>query len=94
TAQVFIIAAQAKDALSIPSSALGAKDADGLYEVRVLARGAHPASVETRKVEIGLNNRVDAQVLGGLQEGDTVLLNAPRADANAAPQARPPRMRL
>lgn len=96
TAQVFIIAAQAKDALSIPSSALGAKDADGLYEVRVLARGAHPASVETRKVEIGLNNRVDAQVLGGLQEGDTVLLNAPRAgaDANAAPQGRPPRMRL
>ena len=96
TAQVFIIAAQAKDALSVPSSALGAKDADGLYEVRVLARGANAANVETRKVEIGLNNRVDAQVLGGLQEGDTVLLNAPRAgaDANAAPQGRPPRMRL
>ena len=96
TAQVFIIAAQAKDALSVPSSALGAKDADGLYEVRVLTRGANAANVETRKVEIGLNNRVDAQVLGGLQEGDTVLLNAPRAgaDANAAPQGRPPRMRL
>ena len=96
TAQVFIIAAQAKDALSVPSSALGAKDADGRYEVRVLTRGAKPADVQTRKVEIGLNNRVDAQVLGGLQEGDTVLLNAPRAgaDANAAPQPRPPRMRL
>lgn len=75
TAQVSIIAAQAKNALSIPSAALGAKDADGRREVRVLVQqGGSQPRVETRKVKIGLNNRVNAEVLDGLQEGDTVLL--------------------
>ncbi|MBS1210504.1 MAG: efflux transporter periplasmic adaptor subunit [Proteobacteria bacterium] len=71
TAQVHIVLAEAPKALSIPSVALGDKDRDGRYSVRVLDE--HGFAVP-RKVRIGLNNSVSAQVLDGLREGDQVVL--------------------
>lgn len=71
TAQIFFVLGEAKDALLVPVAALRpAQDgAEGVYRVRVLtAQG-----IEQRKVRIGLQNRVSAEVLSGLAEGDIVV---------------------
>ncbi len=72
TAQVYIVIADAKNALLIPSAALAGKtSADGTQIVRVLdAQG----QAEDRKVKIGLNNRVNAQVISGLKSGEKVII--------------------
>lgn len=71
TAQVSIVLAEAKNALLIPASALGEKNTDGTYTVRVPdASGA----LQPRKVKIGLNNNVNAQVLSGLKAGEKVVI--------------------
>lgn len=69
TAQVYIVLEEAKNALSIPAAAITQKQ--GKNMVRVLNTAGEP---ERREVSIGLNNRVDAQVLSGLEAGDKVLL--------------------
>ena len=69
TAQVTIVLAQAKDVLTIPATALGTRDAQGNYRVQVL-EGDY---LQDRTVQVGLNNRVRAQVLAGLQAGDKVV---------------------
>jgi macrolide-specific efflux system membrane fusion protein len=71
TAQVNVVLADVKNVLTTPSAALGKREADGRYAVRVL--GPRGAPVE-RKVRIGLNNSVVAQVLDGLKRGDEVIL--------------------
>ena len=78
TAQVSIVLARAEDALIVPSSALGKLDRKTrTYEVKVVEGDAeHPESLKVvaRKVKVGLNNRVQAQVLEGLAEGDRVVV--------------------
>ncbi|NTG89867.1 efflux RND transporter periplasmic adaptor subunit [Rhizobium rhizogenes] len=71
SAEVHIVLGAAKDALTIPSSALGAKTADGSYGVLVV--GADGKQI-ARTVIIGLNNNVTAEVLSGLSEGDRVVI--------------------
>jgi len=79
TAQSTIVLARVHDALQVPAAALGLKDKQGLYAVRVLAGPA----LEVRHVRIGLNNRVQAQVLEGLKAGDRVVTSeAAPAGAN------------
>lgn len=71
TAQTTIVLAQAKGALTIPATALGARDPKtGQYRVRVLGEQGH---IEERLVAVGLNNRVRAEVKSGLQEGEKVV---------------------
>ncbi|WP_354353203.1 macrolide transporter subunit MacA [Variovorax boronicumulans] len=70
TAQVAILLGEAKQALTVPLTALGARDKDGRQEVRVL-KPDH--TVETRKVRVGIANNFQAQVLEGLNEGDNVI---------------------
>jgi macrolide-specific efflux system membrane fusion protein len=71
TAQVSIVQGVAKGALTIPAGALREQEADGRYALRVLdAKGRG----ETRRVRVGVNNHVTAQVLEGLKEGDDVIL--------------------
>lgn len=92
TAQVSIVRAQVKDAVIIPSAALGRRDREGQYSVRVLGADGKP---EPRKVRVGINNNVNAQITEGLAEGDTLVLGEAPA-AGAAPQnnMRRPPMRL
>jgi macrolide-specific efflux system membrane fusion protein len=84
TAQVFFINAQADDVLTIPLAVLQGRPGRTLekgqgYRLQVLEKGK---PVE-RSVVIGLRDRVNAQVLEGLSEGDVVLMSAaPRAAAN------------
>jgi len=70
TAQVAIMLGEAKQALTVPLTALGNRDKEGRYEVRVL-KADHPP--ETRKVRTGITNNFHAQVLEGLKEGDQVI---------------------
>ncbi|WP_200946490.1 efflux RND transporter periplasmic adaptor subunit [Devosia sp. Root685] len=71
TAEVTIVLADAKDALTLPSSLVTRKGPDGAVMVMVY----DPATEETspRRIEVGLNNNISAQVLSGLEEGDQVV---------------------
>ncbi|WP_428029095.1 efflux RND transporter periplasmic adaptor subunit [Ancylobacter sp.] len=70
TAEVHIIVGTATQALTIPAMALGTRRADGRYELRVLEPDGR---VETRTVEIGLNDKTVAEVRAGLSEGERVV---------------------
>jgi macrolide-specific efflux system membrane fusion protein len=71
TAQVRIVLESVHDVLTVPAAALGARGPDGLTEVGVLrADGA----VETRRVEIGLDDRGTAEARSGLAEGERVVI--------------------
>ena len=80
TAQVSIVQGTAKGTLVVPSSALGAKSADGTFAVRVLA---DKGQVQSRQVRVGMNNQVKAQVLSGLSEGERVIVGEAAADGEA-----------
>jgi membrane fusion protein, macrolide-specific efflux system len=72
TAQVNIILAEAKNTLTIPTAALIPAPA-GTQEATVEV--IDPKSrVESRRVRIGINNHITAQVLAGLAAGDRVIL--------------------
>jgi membrane fusion protein, macrolide-specific efflux system len=85
TAQVEIVLARAKQVLVVPFAALGARADDGSYTVRVLDGEGR---VVERKVRIGMNNRVDAQVLSGLRGGERVVVG--EASPEAASASFPP----
>ena len=106
TAQVFFIVAQAKDALLVPMAALaqgairpasaagsarpGAsrvpRAASGTVKV-LNARG----ELEDRAVRIGVSNRVQAEVLEGLEEGERIVagLGSSSTAGNNRPQMTP-----
>lgn len=94
TAQVFIVLAKADDVLAIPASALGKRNRkDDTYAVRVLEGEPGGAQrVVDRQVKVGLNNRVQAQVLSGLKEGERVVVGEASAGGGSGGSRRPPGM--
>ncbi|MDO7929922.1 macrolide transporter subunit MacA [Pseudomonas sp. KFB-139] len=82
TAQVRIVLSKATGVLTVPVAALGDKDAEGRFAIRVLdAQGV----AQVRKVKTGINNNVRVQIDDGLQEGDQVVIGEPStATATAA----------
>ncbi|MBP2314331.1 efflux RND transporter periplasmic adaptor subunit [Azospirillum soli] len=89
SAHVFFIAAQAKNVPVVPMAALRPVPRQrGQYTVRVLENGE---PVE-RTVEIGVTNRVSAEIRKGLQPGDQVVLDAPGGAqaASGRPDGGPP----
>jgi macrolide-specific efflux system membrane fusion protein len=83
TAEVHIVLGEAKNVLTIPSTALGPKGPDGLYPVRVLNKDG---SVSEHRLKIGLNNNSVAEVRStNLKPGDQVIIGA--AGKPAAPPA-------
>ena len=98
TAQVFFVRAAARDALIVPAAALlperarrsaqAAPGAEGARteRVRVLV-GGH---VEERQVTVGVRDRVAAEILSGLQEGEQVVVGT-RQDADRAAAQGPVR---
>ncbi|RYX91795.1 MAG: macrolide transporter subunit MacA [Comamonadaceae bacterium] len=96
TAQVYIVLNEAKDVLTIPSSALGTRGRKGVQTVRVINAEGTP---EPREVKVGINNNVTAQITEGLKEGDKVIVSeAPPPGSNAGGNrsggGQPPRMRF
>ncbi|HTO29391.1 MAG TPA: efflux RND transporter periplasmic adaptor subunit, partial [Devosia sp.] len=71
TAQVYIIQESANNVLTIPAAALGRKDRDGSYTVRVVGKDKAPQTV---KVKVGINDGTNAQILSGLKAGQQVVI--------------------
>ena len=78
TAQIYIIVNEAKNTLLVPSTVIQEKRAKekgksttGKF-VRVLKEDG---TVEERTVEVGIDNRVNAQILSGLKEGEEVIIS-------------------
>lgn len=85
SAQVFFVIDSAKDALLVPVSALafqGRPNQDGSRNAQVQVINKD-GKTEEKLVKVGVSNRVEAQVLEGLVEGDEVLM------FNAKPATRP-----
>ena len=78
TAEVSIVIAAAEQALTLPAAALGTPDAEGRYDVRVLTPDG---GLEPRRIAVGINNNVVAEVLSGLAEGERVVLGPPAESA-------------
>jgi macrolide-specific efflux system membrane fusion protein len=90
TAQATIVLDKVKDQLLVPSAALGPKRKDGRQAVRVVSEAAASAGKglpQERLVRIGLNNRVQAQVLEGLKAGERVVTSEAPTPAGAASAA-------
>jgi macrolide-specific efflux system membrane fusion protein len=71
TAQVFIVLAQAKNALLIPVGAVGNAVAGAIINVKVLKADG---TVELRAIKIGINNDILTEVTQGLNEKDQVII--------------------
>ncbi|MDS1138045.1 efflux RND transporter periplasmic adaptor subunit [Nitratireductor indicus] len=93
TAEVHIVLGEARNVLTIPASALGGQDSEGRYSVRVLDRDG---TVSSRQVEIGLNDRITAEIRSGLEEGDRVITSQSSQQTNSGSSQRmgPPPMGL
>ncbi|KAA8559601.1 MULTISPECIES: efflux RND transporter periplasmic adaptor subunit [Pseudomonas] len=71
TTQVFFVAGQARDALTVPVAALqGTSRADRQIARVVTKKGR----IEEREVRLGLSDRLRVEVLDGLNEGDHLLI--------------------
>ncbi|ABS06768.1 efflux RND transporter periplasmic adaptor subunit [Shewanella baltica] len=80
TAQVSIILASAQDTLLVPSQILITKTGPSVsYQVPVIVDN----HIEYRDVEVGINNKVYAQILSGLNEGDQIMLGQTSANDDA-----------
>lgn len=89
TAKVSIVLAKRANALTIPSTALGTKGKDGTYMVRVKG---DDGKIAARKVHIGIDNNISAEVLSGLKEGESVVVGeaSTAAKSNQGPMGPPP----
>ncbi|MBA6114709.1 efflux RND transporter periplasmic adaptor subunit [Pseudomonas putida] len=74
TTQVFFVAGQASQVLTVPLAALDGDD--GQHVARVLDQHG---KVVQRQVRTGLSDRLRVQVLDGLSEGEQLLIGAPSA---------------
>src|SRR5262249_26281475 len=70
TAEVHILVASVPRALLIPVTALGPRETDGRYVVSV----SNDRGTIERRVKIGLNNGLQAEVVDGLDAGERVVI--------------------
>ncbi|WP_246201106.1 hypothetical protein [Azospirillum brasilense] len=72
TAQVFFVAAAAKDTVTVPVAALTpADEVAGRHNVSLIGSGG---AIETREVRVGVRDRFNAQILEGLTEGERIVV--------------------
>ncbi|MGA2261158.1 MAG: efflux RND transporter periplasmic adaptor subunit [Acidobacteriota bacterium] len=71
TAQVFILLAQAKGVLLIPTAAIGNAGEGAEIKVQVLKADG---SVELRAIKIGIKSEISAEVTDGLKEKEQVVI--------------------
>jgi macrolide-specific efflux system membrane fusion protein len=84
TAQVFIVLAQAKDALLLPVAAIANAGEGATVKVNVLTADGHLAP---RTIKIGITNDISAQVTDGLQEKELVVMGGMKVKKSKAKSA-------
>lgn len=80
TAQVYVVLAEARQVPVIPAAALGTQAADGSYTVQVADAAGR---AQPRRITVGINNNVMAEVTEGLKVGEQVVVGT------AMPGAQP-----
>ncbi|WP_375749914.1 efflux RND transporter periplasmic adaptor subunit [Vibrio sp. HN007] len=83
TAQVSIILDRAEGALMIPAQVLK-QVGNNSFQVPVLNNG----KMEFRSIQVGINNKIYAEVLSGLQEGDEVVIGRSSSVASSSMPTR------
>ncbi|QCI99386.1 efflux RND transporter periplasmic adaptor subunit [Agrobacterium larrymoorei] len=86
TAEVHIVLGEARDVLTVPSAALGSASSDGKYAVRVMAADG---SIAQKQVEVGLNDKVTAEIRSGLAENERVITGEATAAASSSASRGP-----
>jgi macrolide-specific efflux system membrane fusion protein len=71
TAKVLIVLKRVANALLVPISAMGPREASGKYAVRILRANESPRTV---LVPVGISNNISTEILEGLKEGDEVVI--------------------
>ena len=71
TTQVFFVASQARDALTIPVAALLGSQGTDKQIARVVTKNG---AIKEREVHLGISDRLRVEVLDGLDEGDHLLI--------------------
>ena len=71
TTQVFFVASQVKDALTIPVAALLGSQGTDKQIARVVTKNG---AIKEREVHLGISDRLRVEVLDGLDEGDHLLI--------------------
>ena len=71
TTQVFFVASQARDALTIPVAALLGSQGTDKQIARVVTKNG---AIKEREVQLGISDRLRVEVLDGLDEGDHLLI--------------------
>ncbi|RTE67402.1 efflux RND transporter periplasmic adaptor subunit [Amphritea opalescens] len=82
TAQVSIILERAEDALLVPSQVLVSKRGSKT-DYRVLVKNKD--EVEYRDVTVGINNKIYAQILSGLDETDEIVISQSSGESSSRP---------
>lgn len=85
SAHVFFVVAEAKGVPTVPVAALLPRPG-GKYAVKLMAGG----EVVERRVEVGVTNRVTAEIRSGLSVGDQVVIEAQRSGGQRSGNAMPP----
>lgn len=91
SAQVYFVLAQSKNALLVPVAALRKGSKKEPHTVRVVK----DEGFEEREVTVGITNRMRAEILSGLAEGEAVALEAgtePKRDRKKTAYARPAKL--
>ncbi len=80
SAQVFFVVSSARDVITAPMSALQPVDENsGRYIVTVV--GDDNTRTE-REVQVGISNRVNAEIVSGLSSGEIIVDNPPKKDTD------------
>ncbi|MCX8675713.1 efflux RND transporter periplasmic adaptor subunit [Gilliamella sp. B3023] len=90
TAQVYIVLAEAKNVLTIPSQAVQKNLADNKAIIYLLDQHNN---VEEREVSLGINNNINVEIKSGLKEGEIVIIGSNNG-ALFNPNGRTPRIRF
>ena len=90
TAQVYIVLAEAKNVLTIPSQAVQKNLADNKAIIYLLDQHNN---VEEREVSLGINNNINVEIKSGFKEGEIVIIGSNNG-ALFNPNGRTPRIRF
>jgi macrolide-specific efflux system membrane fusion protein len=95
TAQVFFVIAAAENTLLLPVSALAdqrppqaSANTDGAPATVMMLD--HSGNLVERRIRVGISNRIQIEVLEGLDEGDEVVSSMAGGSGQHSNQARPP----